>query len=400
MQKTRYFLIRAAAAAGLMFCLALSGFAAEDEEQSPELALFADGSYCFAGTEFSGEETPDGVFLTRLPEGARLLLGTRELRAGDVLPGSELSRLELRPTASGDTVTTLCFLPVYDGRAAEESTLTMHIHSADEAPVALDQELETWCNLPNTGRLRTGREAEGLVFTLKNRPTRGTVELRADGSFTYTPKKNKVGEDSFTFTVTDANGRVSEPGTVRITILRPQDRETFADLDRDGQFTAIWLREAGLFGGERISERLSFGPDRTVSRGEFLAMVMDLEGIAPDLGLQASGFDDEADAPAWLRPYLASAMRRGLARGYRTEDGLEFRANQPITGAEAEAILRRALRLEGAVPVSAMNDGSVPAWARSDAAALAEAGLSLPEPNAALTRQQAADLLYQVSKLP
>ena len=46
--------------------------------------------------------------------------------------------------------------------------------------------------------------------------------------------------------------------------------------------------------------------------GKTKAMVMDLEGIEPEIGLQVSAFADAQDAAPWLRPYLASALRRGL----------------------------------------------------------------------------------------
>ena len=95
-----------------------------------------------------------------------------------------------------------------------------------------------------------------------------------------------------------------------MTIRKPSDAQTFADLDRDAQFEALWLRETGLFGGETISDRLSFGPERSVSRGDFLAMVMDLAGVAPEIGLPEAAFADGEEAAAWLRPYLSSALRR------------------------------------------------------------------------------------------
>ena len=184
-----------------------------------------------------------------------------------------------------------------------------------------------------------------------------------------------MGEDSFSFTVTDAAGNVSAPATVRITIRKPTDAQTFADLDRDRQFEALWLRETGLFGGEIIDQRLSFGPERTVSRGELLAMVMDLAGIQPEIGLQVSCFADGEEAAPWLRPYLASALRRGFIRGESGPEGLRFRPNEPITQAEAEALAARVLGREVPVPAAG---GMVP--------------------SAPLTRLAAAKLLYEASR--
>ena len=331
-----------------------------------------DGIYCFSREELDERSELTGVFFTRLPDGkqAKLCLGDRVLRVGDAVSRADLFRLTLEPVGGG--VIQVSFLPVEEDRLGEETAMTFHFETVKDTPPAGENgSIETWRNLPNSGKLKATGTGE-LSFRLENRPRRGTVELNADGSFTYTPKKNKVGEDSFTFTVTDAVGRVSAPATVLVTIRKPVDAQTFADLDRDEQFEAIWMRETGLFGGELISDRLSFGPDRTVSRGDFLAMVMELEGIDPEIGLQASSFADAEDAASWLRPYLASALRRGLIRGESTPEGLVFRPNQPISEAEAAALVAQARGTELALPTAFVETEEK-----------------------ALTRKAAAEMLYQ-----
>lgn len=346
--------------------------AADTDADAP---LREDGIYCFSREELDQRTELVGIFFTELPQQdkAQVRLGSRTLQVGDAISRADLSRLTVEPLGGGEI--RLRFLPFENGHLGEETALTFRLESAaDAAPTAENSTLETWRNLPNTGKLKATGTGD-LSFRLENRPRRGTVELNADGSFTYTPKKNKVGEDSFTFTVTDAAGRVSAPATVLITIRKPTDAQTFADLDRDDQFEAIWMREAGLFGGELISERLSFGPERAVSRGDFLAMVMELEGIDPEIGLQVSGFADAEDAAPWLRPYLASALRRGLIRGESTPAGPVFRPNDPITQAEAAALLARVRGTEELLPT-----------------ALVE----LPETT--LTRRKAAKLLYEAYK--
>ena len=352
--------------AALLLILPAAADSAADAEV-PE-----DGIYCFSREELDTRAELTGVFFTQLPEAsqARVRLGSRVLRAGDAISRADLSRLTVEPVGGGEIH--LSFLPFENGRLGEETVMTFHFEAVEDvAPSAEGSTMETWRNLPNTGTLK-GTGTGSLSFRLENRPRRGTVELNADGSFTYTPKKNKVGEDSFTFTVTDAAGRVSAPATVRITIRKPTDAQTFADLDRDDQFEAIWMRETGLFGGELISERLSFGPEQPVCRGDFLAMVMELEGIDPEIGLQVSGFADAEDAAPWLRPYLASALRRGLIQGDATPEGLVFRPNQPITEAEAAALIQRANGTEQALPTAFAELSETP-----------------------LTRKKAAELLYQ-----
>ena len=121
-----------------------------------------------------------------------------------------------------------------------------------------------------------------------------------------------------------------------------------------------------------------------MTRGEFLAMLMALKGIDPEIGLQSSGFADEAEAAQWLRPYLASAMRRGIARGCRTASGLLFQPNRPITRQEAALLTARIQGREEALPAAAL-DGPE----------------DLPDQTAGnqpLTRREAAALLYEISR--
>lgn len=84
------------------------------------------------------------------------------------------------------------------------------------APVCEDGTLETYKNIANTGTLSaTDQEDQELTYQLVKEPKRGTVELHTDGSFTYTPDKNKVGKDSFVFTATDPAGNVSNEACVK-----------------------------------------------------------------------------------------------------------------------------------------------------------------------------------------
>ena len=49
-------------------------------------------------------------------------------------------------------------------------------------------------------------------------PADGSVTVGSDGSFVYTPDTGFVGVDTFTYTLTDADGFVSDPATVSITV--------------------------------------------------------------------------------------------------------------------------------------------------------------------------------------
>ena len=352
-----------------------------------------DSVYCFTGADFQEEVV--GICVTDLPDPAAgtVLLGTRVVRAGDILTAEQLSKLTFSPLwTEEDRDAVVTYLPIFENRVDQEATMTIAIHGKqDKAPIAEDSALETYKNLENTGRLKvTDPEGETLTFTVTRGPKRGTLDLKEDGTFTYTPKKNKVGVDSFTYTATDPAGNVSREATVTIQIVKPTDAAMYTDTaGTDCRFTAEWLKNTGIFAGEQLGDDCCFSPERAVTRGEFLAMTMKALGIEGDRQAESTGFVDEC--PAWLQPYLAAAQRSGLVRGYATETGAEFRANQSITGAEAAAMLSIALDLPNAV---ISEDRELPVWAATALATVSDNGFALTNTNT-VTRGEAANALYR-----
>jgi hypothetical protein len=85
------------------------------------------------------------------------------------------------------------------------------------APSATSQSVTTSADTALMARL-IGSDAEGdrLRFTANMPPQNGQLEIAADGAFTYTPNAEYVGEDSFTFTVSD--GLLTSTGTISVTI--------------------------------------------------------------------------------------------------------------------------------------------------------------------------------------
>lgn len=360
--------------------------------------LEAGSVYCFQAGDFGtpglGELT--GACITGVP-GANVgtvTLGSRTVRPGDILTAGQLDCLQFTPSCN-EAEALVSYLPIYGSRVEGEAQMTFSIHKKeDQPPVAEDMTLETYKNLPNEGRLK-GCDPEGgaLTYTIVTPPKRGDVTLGEDGSFTYTPKKNKVGSDCFTYTVTDEAGQVSQEAKVSVKILKPLDSAAYRDMEA-GQFEALWMRNTGLFSGTQVAGEPCFGPDEPVSRGEFLAMVMKLLDIPPEEGLTSTGFADEADAPDWLLPYLGAAMRLGIVSGSSSADGPVFRAEDSVTFAEAAVMVQNVLMLPAGEPEEA-----APAWAGRSMGALAEQGICLGDANAALTRADAASLLYHVRAL-
>ena len=171
---------------------------------------------------------------------------------------------------------------------------------------------------------------------------------------------------------------------------------------QNGAFYAVWLKEAGLLSGETVAGNFCFSPEKAVTRGEFLAMTMKLLGAEPASATLSTGFADENAAPAWMKPYLVSALQHGMITGVSSSAGVVFRPTLAVTRAEAAVMLQNILNLPGSEESPVFSaETSVPAWALTSWNALQCAGISLDDANSAkvLTRLEAAELLYQVADL-
>jgi len=360
--------------------------------------------YCFSPTDFDAEGDLKGICLTGLPEGniGTMMLGTRVLRPGDILTAEQVSRMTFHPVRTEtDRSAEVSYLPIYENTVAAASAMTVAVRGReDKEPVAEDFAAETYKNMPITEKLKaTDPEGQPLTYTVTRQPRRGTVTIDETGSFTYTPKKNKVGVDSFTFTATDPAGKVSREATVTVNILKPTDATQYTDtLGRDCRFAAEWMKNTGIFEGERLGGSACFQPDREVTRGEFVAMLVKTLDIPVDEELPVTGYTDEV--PSWLQPYLAAAIRSGLTAGLPEQE--VFGADTPITGAEAAVMLRNALDLSvSAVPDSeeaALQESLIPVWAETSLAVLRDSGLEL-DGIRTLSRGEAARTLYRTFKL-
>lgn len=374
----------------------------------PAAALDITEEFCFSAADFTTRQDEAGIFVTAVPSPqiATIQYGGRVVRAGDALPREALDQLTLLTQCVTGQTASMEYYTVAGGKASALQSMELCIRpKRNDPPTAEDSTLETYRNIANSGRLKASDPEEGeLTYTLVTEPRRGEVELSEDGSFTYTPLHNKVGKDSFTFTVTDEAGNVSEPATVKIRIQKPTEESVYADMDGDPDaFSAMWLREEGIFTGASVGGQLCFSPDEAVSRGEFLVMVMKLVEAEAAESAVSTGFADEAETPAWLRPYLVSALRGGMISGVSEGDGVLFLAQEDMTRAEAAVMVQNILKLPGAdaAQVFSQEDPAVPAWAAEAAAALVQAGVSLEltDELQPLTRRDAAGLLYDIHAL-
>ncbi|WP_159691600.1 retention module-containing protein, partial [Cognatazoarcus halotolerans] len=109
----------------------------------------------------------------------------------------------------GDTIS----YTIVDARGqSSTTTVTVSVTFPNDVPVATDDTLVAVEDTPLTGTLAANDTPSGdggNVWALASGPANGNVTVNADGTFSYTPDANYNGPDSFTYTITDADGDVS-----------------------------------------------------------------------------------------------------------------------------------------------------------------------------------------------
>lgn len=114
----------------------------------------------------------------------------------------------------------------------------------NHAPTVSDQSAATDEDTPLTGAV-SAEDSDGdpLSYSVVSGPSHGALELREDGTYTYTPDPNFNGTDSFTFRAHDGT-EYSNEATVSITVNPVDDPPTLTIggqepvLDENGNLTA------------------------------------------------------------------------------------------------------------------------------------------------------------------
>lgn len=254
----------------------------------------------------------------------------------------------------------------------------------------------------------TDPENDDLTYMVIKYPAHGTLEMTKDkkGDFSYKPSKGYTGEDAFSYVVRDEYGNYSHENEVKITVGQRKIDMEYEDMAGHVAYNAALTAAANRWMlGELSGDGMYFSPEKAVSRGEFVAMAMKAMAIAPQKGLTDSCFDDNADIPVSVRPYIATAQEKGYVTGSFEKDGLYFHSDKPVTRAEAAVILNRMLKLATPTLSPVYSDPeTVPVWADDAVAALYEAGvLPMTEKGIAATsplnRADAVMMLCEASEI-
>jgi VCBS repeat-containing protein len=108
---------------------------------------------------------------------------------------------------------------VNDGvHTSTPATINLQVNAVNQAPAAGSTSALAKPGVPLNGQL-LGNDPEGqpLTFAVVNHPSNGIVQVQPNGAYTYTSTSGYLGDDSFTFAVSDGVN-VSQAATISITV--------------------------------------------------------------------------------------------------------------------------------------------------------------------------------------
>ncbi|WP_255576404.1 Ig-like domain-containing protein [Comamonas sp. Y33R10-2] len=157
----------------------------------------------------------DGNPLTAVP-------GTFTTTAGGTIVIAADGSYTYTPPANFNGTDTVDYT-VTDGTLSDIGTLTITVDPINDAPVAIDDSITTNEGIAftsTTSLLANDTDLDGDSLSAQPGTFKttqgGTIEITADGNYTYTPPPQFTGVDSVDYTLTD--GVLSDVGTLNITV--------------------------------------------------------------------------------------------------------------------------------------------------------------------------------------
>jgi hypothetical protein len=170
---------------------------------------------------------------------------------------------------------------------------------------------------------------------------------------------------------------------------------------------SAWYKDAvGFLAARSITtgtDENHYSPNATVTRGQFIVLLLNAYGIAPN-ETETANFDDAGDT--YYTNYLGAAKRLGITKGV---EGNKFEPDSKITRQDLFTLLYRALEVLGELPKAQTNDSisnfsdasQIASYAGDAFKVLLEGGIitgsnSKLSPKDVSTRAQVAQVLYNL----
>lgn len=365
--------------------------------------------------DFHAGITVDKITVLTLPDSSEgtLYLGNNPISVNQSISRKNFSKLMFKPNGSSADAT---FYFTANGNYATECHI-MVLENVNLAPVISKNEitLETMKGISVFGNISVADpEGDDLKFYVTEQPKKGSVTITdtssgrfSSGRFVYTPNENKKGADSFSVCAEDEYGNRSLPVTVDIIINKNSSGINYADLDGHWAYTAaIKMTDSGIMQGEYVDGDAYFYPYDSVSREDFITMLMKTIGLADISEIGTAVFADDGEISDEARNYCRAAEKLGFINGTSDGENVFFDPKATITRAEVAVILQNIIGVDVEESVSVFADSdSIPTWAIESICAMKQIGImngtggGTFSPYSTLTRAEVASILSSVSEL-
>ena len=364
----------------------------------------------------------DYITFTKVPDegvGA-LYLGSEGVSVGKTVSRENLHKLAYAGAAEGISENKFSFTT---GNGYEIECSVYMLKEQNYCPTAgkageLYLDVSTYRNVSVYGEL-SGSDPDGdeITFEVVSYPSSGHIVMidAKNGEYRYTPSADYTGKDSFRYVVKDKYGNYSAASTVSIEINKTSLSSVLSDMGGNrAHAAAISMIENDIMSPKDNGGVLTFSPTSSISREDFLVMVMKAAGLnyteAQQTGGGAAqintGFADDADISSSAKGYVYLAKQKGYVSG----EGECFYPKRDITAAEAAVMIDKVIGASAYVVNANASEMvfadhiDIPVWAESSIRNLNSIGVMADYsgyvyPDKTLDRATAATMLEAVMKL-
>jgi VCBS repeat-containing protein len=215
-----------------------------------------------AGTLTTKQDTPAGGVLSATdPDGDSLTfsIASQGARGTAVVTNAATGAYTYTPNANATGTDSFTFQAKDPGGLTSTAKITVTITPVNHTPVAQTGTLTTKLNTAATGTLSaTDSDGDSLTYSIVTQGAKGTavVTNATTGAYSYTPKTNTTGTDSFIFRAKDLGG-LSSTAAITVTI-KPANN---APVAKAGTLTT----KQGTLAGGTLSATDSDGDSLTYS---------------------------------------------------------------------------------------------------------------------------------------
>ncbi len=340
--------------------------------------------------------------------------GILKIDGAAVVSGQEIQRGKLgtlKFVPNANNVSSTSFIVYHSGDETTQLKCTISLSDGiNFSPSATQSTFSTLRNITLCKTLQAfDPEDDNLQYEIVTAPENGILTLvdSQEGTFSYMPKANFCGNDSFEYRVVDEYGNVSEKEKVKIKVEKPSSNIYFSDM------TGHWAHNAAIktasSGIMPISYNQNgyavFNPDTKVTRESFLVSAMKAVKYKVDTDIVSTPFTDDELISQSAKCYVYAAYRDGIISGYSSPVGMVFDPDGEITRAQAAVIVSKLVNAPASDARAVFSDSdSIPTWAYDAMNTLVNCGImsgmgdGSMNASAHLTKAQCAEMLCSVEE--